>query len=267
VTTGVLAVHASYPDLVGKVVVVTGGSKGIGRAISEAFVVNHARTYVIARSDETALDSSIAALRSHARQPVAGHLADLTDSEEVNRVFKAIRMEAGRIDVLVNNAGGFNAMTSLTDISDVEWTNMIDKNVTSAFYCCRACLPTMVAQGQGCIVSIGSEAGRNPPWITGAHYATAKAALSGMTRHIAKEYGPFGIRANIIVPGGTVTDRYVRLGLTSPEALARAAIDIPLGRHSSPSEQASAVLFLASSAASYINGVALTVNGGRNMRE
>lgn len=253
--------HTVYPDLAGKSVLVTGGSKGIGRAIAAAFAVNQASVSIVARSDRAAFDGVVQELG------VGGYMADLTEGGEAQRVVDAIVAEHGRLDVLVNNVGGFDARKSMLEIGDDEWQAIIDRNLTTAFNACRAAVPAMIEQGGGAIVSIGSEAGRNPPWPTGAHYAASKAALAAMMRELARECGPHGIRVNLLVPGGTVTDRYARLGLLTDERRRRTEHEVPLARLSQPDEQAAAVLFLASGAASYITGQALTVNGGKSMSE
>jgi 3-oxoacyl-[acyl-carrier protein] reductase len=252
---------ATYPDLAGKVVLVTGASKGIGRAIAEAFVQNDADVTIVGRSDREALDTTVRELGPR----VHGELGDLAQSSEADRIVGELVGRAGRIDILVNNAGGFPARTPMLEIGDDVWRQIVDLNVTTAFNCCRAAVPAM-PQG-GAIVSVGSEAGRNPPWVTGAHYAASKAALSALSRHLAKELGVKGIRSNLVIPGGTMTARYASLGLMDEVHDRRMRRDVPLARHSTPNEQAAAIVFLASASASYITGQVLTVNGGKSMGE
>jgi NAD(P)-dependent dehydrogenase (short-subunit alcohol dehydrogenase family) len=258
---------ARYPDLAGKVVLVTGGSKGIGKAIAMAFAANGADVAIVARSDRETMEATLEELAALGIGSASGFVGDLTVGSEADRVVDAIVARTGRLDVLVNNAGGFDQRVSMLEISDDEWLSVLDRNVTTAFNCCRVAIPAMAAGGGGAIVSIGSEAGRHPPWPTGAHYAAAKAALSALTRELAKECGAQGIRINTVIPGGTVTERYARLGLLDEARRRQVVRDVPLERHSSPEEQAAAVLFLASSASSYITGQALTVNGGKSMGE
>lgn len=255
--------YPTYPDLGGRSVVVTGGSKGIGLAIATAFVQNGARVFLIGRSDEAAMAEALQGLRARPGARVQGHLGDLAKSSEVKRIFAQILSTCPQVDVLINNAGGFASKRPMTEIDDEEWLAMQEGNLFSAFYCSREVIPGMVAAGWGCIVGMSSQAALNPPWPTGAHYAAAKGGMLGLARHMAKEFGSKGVRSNIVIPGTTATPRFMR-GV-DPVASARILETIPAGRFAHTWEPASVVLFLASEGAGYINGATIECNGGRSM--
>jgi 3-oxoacyl-[acyl-carrier protein] reductase len=166
----------------------------------------------------------------------------------------------GRVDVLVNNAGGFSVIRRTEDIPDDEWDAIFRFNVTSAFLMTKAVLPIMRRQREGAIVNLSSITGRaGVPTVT-SHYAAAKAAILGFTRHVAREVGAEGIRVNAVAPGTVATERF--RALRSEEETRRLAAAVPLGRVAEPEEIAETVLFLASDAARYVTGATLDVNGG-----
>ena len=168
-----------------------------------------------------------------------------------------------RIDVLVNNAGGFAAMRATENIPDAEWDMILRSNLTSAFVCSRAVLPAMKRQRAGRIVSVSSVVARSGAIRTTAHYTAAKAGVIGLTRHLAAEVAEHGITVNAVAPGTTATERVIKL--RTPEETAQLATSIPLRRLGEPDDIADAVLFLASDAARWITGAVLDVNGGQVM--
>lgn len=188
---------------------------------------------------------------------------DVTSSAAVRGAVDAIMARWGRIDVLVNNAGGFAVMRLTEEIPDDEWEAIFRFNVTSAFLCTKAVLPIMKRQRAGRIVNLASVVARAGAIQVTSHYAAAKTAIIGFTRHLALEAGPFGITVNAVAPGTVLTDR-VR-AVRTPEATRALAERVPLRRLGEPDDIADVVLFLASDAARYMNGAVLDVNGGMVM--
>jgi NAD(P)-dependent dehydrogenase (short-subunit alcohol dehydrogenase family) len=166
----------------------------------------------------------------------------------------------GRIDVLVNNAGGFSVIRRTEEIPEDEWDAIFRFNVTSMFLCVKAVLPLMKRQRAGRIVNMSSVAGRAGAVTVASHYAAAKAAVLGFTRHLAREVAAEGITVNAVAPGTVATERWK--ALRSPEESRRLADGVPMRRVSEPAEIAQCVLFLASEAAAYMTGATLDVNGG-----
>jgi 3-oxoacyl-[acyl-carrier protein] reductase len=234
-----------------------GAPGGIGFAIARALVSAGARVCVTATSP-----------RIHDRAAELGcmsHVADLTDPAQVAALFPAIAERLGPLSILVNNAGMVQtgkdvARQHLAGWSDAAWAHHMALNINTTFHCCRAALPGMVAQGYGRIVNISSVTG---PVVTidgSSAYATAKAAITGMTRSIALEYGRHGITCNAVLPGWIATES------SSADEVA-AGGRTPAGRPGTPDEVATCALFLASREASYVTGAMLVVDGGNTLQE
>ena len=199
---------------------------------------------------------------------------DIARAGDVHATATAVAQELGPIDVLANVAGiGDTAgLEGIEALDDERWHLVMAVNIDGAFYWCRAVLPGMAARGKGAIVTVSSLAGRSKSANGGLAYTTSKAALLGMTRHLAFDYGPRGVRLNAICPGGVDTPMLRAGGVSAArseaEAEARATriaaygYFMPIKRLSTADEQAAAIAFLASDDASYINGVSLDVNGG-----
>lgn len=256
----------------GRVAVVTGAASGIGRATALLFAAEGARVAAVDRNragaEETA--GAIAAAGGTA----AGFACDVADSASVRDAAARVEAALGAVDVLANVAGvGDTAgMEGIEGIDDARWALTLAVNLNGPFYWCRAVLPGMAARGRGAVVNVSSLAGRSKSANGGLAYSSSKAGLLGLTRHLAFDYGPRGVRVNAICPGGVDTPM-LRAGGASraqsdAEAEARRARVaaygwfMPIKRLSQPEEQAAAILFLASDDASYINGVSLDVNGG-----
>jgi 3-oxoacyl-[acyl-carrier protein] reductase len=245
--------------LSGRVALVTGAGAagGIGFAIARALLAGGARVCITATTD-----------RIHDRAAELGamsHIADLTDPAQVAGLFAAVEAELGPVEILVNNAGMVQTgkrmkRGQLADQTDAAWAHHMALNINTTFHCCRAVLPGMAAKGYGRIVNISSVTG---PMVTidgSSGYATAKAAITGMTRSIALEYGPRGVTCNAVLPGWIATES------SSPAEL-RAGRKTPVGRAGTPDEVAACALFLASEEASYVTGAMLVVDGGNTLQE
>lgn len=237
---------------------ITGAAKGIGAGIARAFAVEGALLSL--------LDVDAPAMETLARELTAKGVevlslkADVTVSLEVRRAVDATVARWGRLDVLVNNAGGFSVIRRTEEIPEEEWEAILRFNLTSAFLCTKAVLPIMKRQGSGRIVNLSSIVGRAGAVTVTSHYAAAKAGILGFTRHLAREVGAEGITVNAVAPGTVATERFK--ALRSPEETRKLAESVPLRRVADPEEIAETVLFLASDAARYITGTTLDVNGG-----
>lgn len=233
-------------------VLITGGSRGIGAACVREFTKNGDTVAFIYRSDVHAAALLSDQTGAHAVR------ADLSSAVDAARgMEEAIRVLGGGIDVLVNNAG-IAQIKLFTELSDADWSTMLDTDLTSAFYATRAAAKLMIAQHSGRIVNVGSMWGK-----TGAscevHYSAAKAGLRGMTKALAKELGPSQITVNCVEPGVIETDMNAELDDEARRALCE---ETPLCRMGRAEEVASAVCFLASEKASFITGQILGVDGG-----
>lgn len=254
--------------LEGKAAIVTGGAGGLGRAFALALARAGADVALV-DVNEDALSRAAGDLRAQEPgrrfEPVA---CDVRAPAQVRAAVERVRERFGRIDVLVNNAGGsLYTPKNLLEIQEEHWDLVLDVNLKGAFLFCQAVVPVMRDQGGGRIINVSSIGGRTASIVTGVPYAAAKAGLIGLTRRLAKEVGPWGINVNAIAPGTVLSgERMVQLwNELSPEEQARTLADIPLGRLSTAEEQADVVVFLAGPASRYITGAVIDVNGGRFM--
>ena len=245
----------------GRVVIVTGAARGIGAVTAEAFAHEGARVAAL-DLDGAGIDTSVKRLRETATD-VMGFATDAAAPVEIRGVVDAVLDRWQRVDVLVNNAGGFAAIRDTEDITDDEWASILRANLTTAFVCSRAVLPVMKRQRAGRIVNVASVVARGGAVRVTSHYAAAKAGVVGFTRHLALEVGPHGITVNAVAPGTTATERVK--ALRTPEESRQLAQTIPVRRLGEPMEIADAILFLASDAASFVTGATLDVNGGQVM--
>lgn len=239
-----------------KVALVTGASRGIGRATAEAFArAGYQVAANYCRSKEQIEQFSAQMEREGcAVIPVQ---ADVSDPEQVERMVQAVQQQFGHIDVLVCNAG-IARQGLLTDFSPADWRQMMAVNLDGTFYCCRSVLPGMIRRQSGCIITTSSIWG-----IAGAScevpYSAAKAGIIGLTRALAKEVGPSGIRVNCIAPG--VIDTEMNGNLT-PEVMAQLQEETPLGTIGTPKQVADLALYLAGEGASFLTGQVISPNGG-----
>ncbi|MFJ6620963.1 SDR family NAD(P)-dependent oxidoreductase [Kitasatospora sp. NPDC091335] len=252
--------QAGYPDLDGRVVVITGGSRGIGAETARAFAMQGAAVAVLGR-DEAALAEVAGELRADGARAV-GLVADCTDAAALGSAAERIERELGPVDVLAAFAGGDGYPVPTVRETEEHWRAVLDGNLTATYLTVRAFLPGMTARGSGSIVTMASTAGRLPSGASAA-YATAKAGVLMFTRHLALEVAGDGVRVNAIAPGAVRTERTA--AQMPPEVRATVAAAHPLGRLGEAADIASATLFLASDASSWITGQTLDVSGGRVM--
>jgi 3-oxoacyl-[acyl-carrier protein] reductase len=234
-----------------RVAVVTGGARGIGRAIGEAFAAAGAGV-VLADIDPAVLEPVGLPPRALAV------VTDVSDGDSVHAMVEKVMQRYGKIDILVNNAG-ICPLRPFESISRAEWDRVMAINLTGAFLCSQAVAPLMKQAGYGRIINISSVAGKMGGVTVGAHYAASKAGLLGLTWSLARGYAPFGITANAIAPVTVETD------MTSGwpgSALEQLRQTIPLRRLARVSDVAAAAVFLASEEAGFITGEVLDVNGG-----
>src|SRR5689334_20876610 len=194
-------------DFSGQVAVLTGAAHGIGRGAAAAFAEAGARVWIV-DVDAAAGEAAVRGLRERGGQ-AAFVAADLTRAAQVTAAFERVVAEAGRLDVLVNCAGGFTSLTSVEDTPEDEWDRIVTLNLKTTFLCARAAIPTFKRQQSGRIVSIGSIAGVSPWPPTSAPYAAAKAGVHSLTRTLAVELGPYGVTVNALAPGTTASERVV----------------------------------------------------------
>lgn len=252
--------------LKGKVAIVTGSAGGVGKACAMA-LAKEGVDVVINDVNQDAINKTVEEVKTLERR-CTGIAADVSNKIQVESMIKKVIEEWVRIDILVNNAGGaLHTPARFEDVTEKDWDKVMDVNLKGAFFCCKAVVPYMIRQGEGRIINISALAGRTAASLAGIQYTSAKAGLGGLTRHLAKEMGKYGIYVNAIAPGITLSGPRVE-GLwnaKSEEEKKRVLVSIPLGRLGKPEDIANVVVFLASDEASYITGATIDVNGGRFM--
>jgi NAD(P)-dependent dehydrogenase (short-subunit alcohol dehydrogenase family) len=245
--------------LSGKSVIVTGAASGIGRATALRFASEGARV-VVADLNAEGAESAVKAVESAGGTALAV-TGDLSETAVVDAVVTAAVGTFGGIDVLVNNAGVMDTMSAAADVTDAEWERVLRINLTAPFLLTRAVLPHMIAAGSGAIVNTASEASLRGS-AAGTAYTVSKHGVLGLTRSLAVMYRDQGIRTNAIAPGGTATgitaDVRIDPGAHGPAVIGRHFVN--MGRICTPEEQAAAIVYLASDAASGVNGVVLPVD-------
>ncbi len=238
--------------------IVTGGASGIGLAIAESFTKNKIRTIIIGR-DKKKLQSAKKKLGNYC-EPIS---FDLTNLKEVPNLIKYIIKNFGYIDILVNNAG-INQKKEFTEVTDEEFSNIIQTNLQSVFSISREVVKKMILKKNGVIINISSMASQYgiPKVIA---YTASKSAIEGMTRAMAVELSPKGIRINCIAPGFIETEMSAKALNNDPERKNKVLGRTPLGYLGEPKDIATTALFLVSDAAKYITGAVLPVDGGNSI--
>lgn len=249
--------YAIYPSLVDETVVVTGGGSGIGAAIVEAFAEQGARVFFLDIADTDA--QALAQRLRDCKHPPSFRRCDLRDIGAIERVFASISAEAGGIDVLVNNAAN-DDRHAFGSITQAYWDERIAVNLRHQFFCAQSAASGMKAAGRGVILNLGSIS-----WHCAlpslSIYMTAKAGIEGLTRGLARELGPFGIRVNAIIPGAVRTPRQMKLW-QSPDSEAKLVADQCLPERVEPEHVARMILFLASDDGSRCSGGEYFVDAG-----
>jgi 3-oxoacyl-[acyl-carrier protein] reductase len=251
-----------YPDLAGKVAVVTGATGNIGSATCRLLAANGVRVVVNAR-DRTAIDAVVHGITAEGGRAI-GAPADCTDFATIERMRQRVERELGPVDVLAAFVGGGGAHPRPTEqTTEHDWRAFVDGSLTATFLTVKSFLPSMIERRRGAIVTMASTAGRVPLAGPSAAYAAAKAGVIMHTRYLAAEVGRHGVRVNCIAPGTILTERL--RGMLPEERREQMAATTVLGRLGTPEDVALATLFLAPDSSSWITGATLDVNGGAVM--
>jgi 3-oxoacyl-[acyl-carrier protein] reductase len=254
--------YGVYPGLRGRVALVTGGSRGIGAETCRALAANGARVVVSGR-DTKAISAVADSCLALGAADAIGVAADVRSRDGLAHLRRETERSLGAVELLAAFAGGFTAFSPILEISDDEWDDVLDWNLTSTFRAVQTFLPAMLEARRGAIVTMASNGARLLDKPLTASYVAAKAGVVQFTRHVAREVGEAGIRINCIAPGTTTSERIE--AIMDEEAKARTAALSPMGRLGAPIDSAQATLFLLSEASSWITGVTLDVAGGRVM--
>ena len=241
--------------LKGKVAVVTGGTRGIGFATVKKFLENEAKVVLLGSKQET-VEKAIKELKQiNSSYEVMGFYPNLSSKEEIDEVFKKVKEIYGHIDILINNAG-ISSKTKIEDYTDEEYEKITNLNIKSVFNCSKEIIPYL-KETKGVILNTSSMVSiYGQP--SGVMYPTTKFAVNGITKSLARELAPYGIRVNAVAPGIINTDMVAKLPKEMIEPLIKT---IPFGRIGEPEDIANAFLFLSSNLSSYITGVVLSVDG------
>jgi len=251
-----------------KVAIVTGSGQGMGLAIAHACAREGAKIVITDINEET-IRAAVADLKQKEGGEAIGIKMDVTKKSEIERGVKQILDLWGHIDLLVNNAGGaLNTPHRLAEIEERHWDLVVNVNLKGAFLCCQQVIPLMVKQGKGAVVNMSALAGHWRASLAGVQYTAAKAGIEGLTRQLAYDFGPSGIRVNAVAPTVTMTGERIK-GLwdeKGQDEKERICSQIPLRRLSTMEEIGAGVVFLASDESSYITGITLDICGGRYLR-
>lgn len=241
-----------------KIAIVTGGGSGLGLAIAKAFTENSITTIIIGRNEE-----KLKSAKTLLGEKCFYKTCDLSNLPSIPALIEGIYAEFGQIDILVNNAG-INQKKEFTEVTDEEFTRVLTTNVTAVFSMSREVVKHMITHNRGCIINISSMAAQYglPKVIA---YSASKTAIDGMTRAMAVELAPRGIRVNAIAPGFIYSDMTAKALDSDPERKAKVFNRTPMGHMGQPEDIGAAALYLASDGAKYVTGVVLPVDGGNSI--
>ncbi len=241
-----------------RIAIITGGASGLGLAAAKKFVEQNIKTIIIGRNQENLAKAAgeLGGLCSY-------KVFDLNNLSGIPQLISSIVLEYGTIDILVNNAG-INLKKHFTEVTDEEFQQVIQTNLNSVFAISRETAKVMIANGRGCIINISSMAAQyGIPYVIA--YTAAKTAIEGMTKAMAVELSPKGIRINCVAPGFIKTNMSAKALDNDPERKQKVLSRTPMGKLGEPEDVAEAIFFLASDAAKYITGVVLPVDGGNSI--
>jgi NAD(P)-dependent dehydrogenase (short-subunit alcohol dehydrogenase family) len=241
-----------------KLAIVTGGASGLGLAITKRLVESEIHTIMIGRNEENLKEAATAL-----GELCSYKVLDLADLKAIPQLISTITEEFGMIDILVNNAG-INQKKPFTEVSDEDFQRIIQTNLTSVFVISREVVKAMLQQKSGCIINISSMAAQyGIPYVIA--YTAAKTAIEGITKAMAVELSPEGIRVNCVAPGFIATNMSAKALDSDPQRKQKVLSRTPMGKLGEPDDVAGAVLYLVSDAAKYVTGVIIPVDGGNSI--
>jgi 2-dehydro-3-deoxy-L-rhamnonate dehydrogenase (NAD+) len=247
-------------DLKNRTAIVTGGARGIGFAVAQRFLASGA-TVALWDVDAAALDKAATALKSggQSHDQVYAAAVDVTDAASIARARDALLRDAGKIDILINNAGITGGNAPLWELPPETWRRVVEVNLIAPYLTCRAVVPHMIAKGYGRIVNIASIAGKegNP---NASHYSASKAGLIGLTKSLAKELATQGVLVNCVTPAAAKTDLFEQM---TPAQIDYMLAKIPMNRFVTVDEIAATMAWLASEECSFSTGAVFDISGGR----
>lgn len=252
---------ANYPELAGRTALITGAAQGIGAETARLFAAQGSNVAIVDIDADNGNKVAAAISRTGGKAQV--FRTDITDAASVEQAIAGIAAAYGGIDIVINCAGGYGKLASVEDMKIDEWDRTVALNLRSVFLICKAAIPHLRKSKAGRIINVASISGRTVHAASSPAYGAAKAGVIQLTRFLAHQLGPEQITANAVAPITTLTPRVA--ALRSEADIERIASQVPLRRLAVPEDHAQAMLFLASDAAAYINGVVLDVNGGRVM--
>ncbi len=252
----------NYMDLSGKIALITGASSGIGAATALVFADLGAKVAIGYHGNQAGAEKVREEIEKAGGTAIAIR-ADVRKGSEIRTLIDAVTKQLGPIDVLVNNAGSLVARQKILEVTEERWNDIMALNLTSAVLCSQAVAASMIERKSGAIINIVSIAGRNGGGLGAGAYATAKGGMITLTKSLAKELAPHGIRVNAVSPGVIATPFHEVF--STPEMIKNFVAGIPMGRTGTSHECATVIAFLASNAAAYIAGETIEVNGGQMM--